>query len=268
MTSHLDNLIVAWKAFHTSQAPYVLEEDRPVLDQWDKKRSRKPSSSAYHPAQNWADYTNAPDFGAPHDSRLHTGLLPMPFMGNLSEAKIFILMLNPGVGPHDYFGEYKVPEYREALLANLRQDAHPDGFLFLDPKFSWHGGYRYWHSKLRTLIDEFSKRRRIPYGEARRTVQKAIAAIELVPYHSEHFAVPSSVTRDLRSAQLARSFAMELAARSDCLVVVTRQSREWNLNGIGPTENVVEYSASEARAAYLTPDSPGGRRILRFLEQA
>ncbi len=262
MTPHLGNLIAAWKAFPTTSPPYILDEDKSVLDRWASKHS------AYLAAKNWTDYTSDPDFGRPHDSRLHTGLLPMPFMGNLSEARIFILMLNPGVGPHDYFGEYQVPEYKAALLANLRQDAQPDGFLFLDPRFSWHGGYRYWHGKLRTLISEFSNRQKISYGEARRAVQKAIAAVELVPYHSEHFAVPRNVYGDLPSVKLAQSFAMELAGRNDCLVIVTRQSRDWNLNGLGTAKNVVHYSGSQARAAHLTPNSPGGSRILDFLEQA
>jgi hypothetical protein len=118
------------------------------------------------------------------------------------------------------------------------------------------------------LINEFSNRRQISYGEARRTVQKAIAAVELVPYHSENFAVPLRVYRDLRSVQLAQSFARELAGRNDCLVIVTRQSREWKLNELGPAKHVVHYTGSQSRAAHLTPDSPGGSRILDFLEQA
>ena len=42
-------------------------------------------------------------------------------MGDMLNASIYVLMLNPGLGPGDYF-EYKVPSFRQALLANLRQE--------------------------------------------------------------------------------------------------------------------------------------------------
>jgi hypothetical protein len=52
---------------------------------------------------------------------IHTGLLPMPFVGSLSRAKVFLLMLNPGLSPTDYFGEFEQPAYRGALRNNLFQ---------------------------------------------------------------------------------------------------------------------------------------------------
>ena len=44
----------------------------------------------------------------------------MPFVGDLQSADVFLVLLNPGLGPLDYYGEEKnEPGYREALLANL-----------------------------------------------------------------------------------------------------------------------------------------------------
>ncbi len=59
--------------------------------------------------------------------------------------------MNPGPGPHDYYGEYEVPKYRAALLANLKQGP-PTPFLFLDPQFAWHGGFDWWQEKLAKVI--------------------------------------------------------------------------------------------------------------------
>lgn len=44
-------------------------------------------------------------FGADVWSTFHIGLLPMPYMGNLKQARVSLCALNPGLGPHDYVGE-------------------------------------------------------------------------------------------------------------------------------------------------------------------
>jgi hypothetical protein len=67
-----------------------------------------------------------------------SGLLPQPFIGDLRLASIYVLSLNPGLQPSDYYGEYAVPEYRNAFLANLKQQFHEKAppFIFLDPHYS------------------------------------------------------------------------------------------------------------------------------------
>ena len=51
--------------------------------------------------------TRTPDFCKSDYKWLHLGLIPDPFMGDMLNASIYVLMLNPGLGPGDYF-EYKV----------------------------------------------------------------------------------------------------------------------------------------------------------------
>lgn len=163
---------------------------------------------------SWKAYALNPNFGEPEDGRFHVDLLPVPYSGDLARASVYVLLLNPGFGPHDYFAEYEVPAFREARIANLKQKP---GLQFhdLEPNFSWHGGFRYWHSRLSGLISAFAAKNHLPYGESRRFFATEIASIELVPYHSKTFAFPAKLLAKLRSVQLAQQFVLDvLAARA------------------------------------------------------
>lgn len=216
----------------------------------------------------WEAFAQCPSFGSP-DSRVHLGLLPTPFAGALDAASVVVLMLNPGLNPVDYFAEYRVPAFREAVLSNLRQPqnhaSHPN--LFLNPEFSWHSGFAYWHGKFRELIAKHAAAHSCSLAESLRVFSQSVAFLELYPYHSESFRLPHSVTSQLRSAKLAHSYAHEVllprARRGEVLLLVTRQARAW---GLIADPNVIVYSRGEARGAHLTPRSRGGEAILRRIE--
>ena len=254
----MHELLSAWKDFQPHQAPYILPGDESLLDE----------TKLYRRFKGWDGFIADPEFGTPGNSQLHLDLLPIPFIGNMKTASIFLLMLNPGFGPHDYFGEYRVPDYRSALLDNLKQ-ARGNSFLSLDPQFSWHRGFDYWHAKLKDVISDFAHQKGLPYGRARKFFQSRIAALELVPYHSVKFSVPTGVSNSLRSVRLARAFVQEellpRAKNGDCLLVVTRAAKHWQLSA---HRNVIIYGATEARSAHLSPNSRGGLAILKFLLQS
>ena len=90
----------------------ILDGDREALRQARSSRQAVINRS-------WRAAYRAGDFAAPGDNRLHLGLVPQPFIGDLRRASIFVLLLNPGLSPSDYYGEYQVPSFRRALLANL-----------------------------------------------------------------------------------------------------------------------------------------------------
>ncbi|HMO83878.1 MAG TPA: hypothetical protein PKC18_03050, partial [Lacipirellulaceae bacterium] len=167
------NLLSVWQRWTAEDPPYVLPEDLPVLDRLEAKIT-----------QNWAEARSSHDFGRPGDRRLHLGLLPHPFCGDVANASIYVLMLNPGIGFQDYYGEYDVPEYRDAVLANLRQEFPPGvlPFMFLDPRFAWHGGFGWWHGKLVRVIEKLSDAPQLPFADARAMLARRPASIEPVPY--------------------------------------------------------------------------------------
>jgi len=137
-------LLEEWAAWRERRAPYLLEADREILF-----REGRPSDAITN-ITSWRSAYIAEDFCKPGDRKLHLGLLPQPFCGDVRGASIYILALNPGLGPHDYFGEYKVPKFRRALLSALKQRVSGNHLKFhwLDPQFSWHGGFRWWHGRL------------------------------------------------------------------------------------------------------------------------
>ena len=245
---------------------YLLNEDRTILGKLPNNRSPIVRDS-------WTDVVGAPDFGAEDRTGFHLGLLPQPFMGDVKNAKIYVLTLNPGYSPTDYFGEYCVPEFREALLRNLRQDhtsqATPN--LFLDPQYAWSGGYGYWHTRLSGIIEKFATERRWSYAKARAKLGERLAIIELVPYHSASFG-PTGMLGKLKSVELAKDFVeqhvVKRVRRGEAIAIVVRQVRRWDEvlpKDLGEDDGLIRYRRGESIGAHLTPKTRGGRAILRYL---
>jgi hypothetical protein len=219
--------------------------------------------------RGWDAFAKDRSFGS-RDRRLHLGLVPQPFAGAVEAASIFVLMLNPGLSPVDYFAEYQVPAFGDAVVANLRQ-SHTNAMypnIFLNPEFSWHSGFAYWHGKFRELIATHSVSKECSHVESLRTFSRSVAFLELYPYHSESFHLPRALTSQLHSAKLARSYAHEVlvprAQRGETLLLVTRQASAWGLTA-GP--KVIVYSPGEARGAHMTPGSRGGEAILNHISE-
>jgi hypothetical protein len=249
-----------WATWAEKAAPYTLDSD---VEQLFQGRGRR-HIVTWH---SWEDAMTDPGFCAPSDSRLHLGLLPQPFFGNLRTATIYVLLLNPGLGPSDYYGEYKVAEYRRALLDNLKQRVHGGGpFLWLDPRFAWHGGFDWWHGKLAKVIERLAAAWDVPFSEARARLASELASIELLPYHSKNFRDRGGWLRNLPSVQLAQRFVTDFVLprvqRGDATLIITRKTSEW---GINEQQGVVIYRGGETRAAHLSPESRGGRAILNRL---
>ena len=255
------DLLREWARWKRNSPPFVLKGDRTVFDTAGNSR-------ATITIPRWRDYYEAPDFCAPKDHRLHLGLLPQPFFGDLRRASIYVLLLNPGLGPHDYYGEYAVPAFRKALLANLRQDFRRGSvpFLFLDPQFSWHGGFAWWHGKLAGVISSLATTWSVPFAAARFRIAHELACIELVPYHSSNFRDAGDWIARLKSVALARAFVHDVVVprvrRGRAIIIVTRQVKIWDLP---KHPRIVCYSNQEARAAHLSPESQGGKAILNHL---
>ncbi|HEY2826306.1 MAG TPA: hypothetical protein VGJ04_01800 [Pirellulales bacterium] len=250
--------LAEWSKWQPNEPPHQFPGDEDILAELGSKEKTRVFRS-------WEEYYQAPDFCEPGDTRLHLGLLPQPFIGNLRTAKVFVLMLNPGLNPNDYFAQYAQPGFRQAMLDNLAQ-RNVETFTFLDPQFAWCSGFRYWHSKFSKLIEALADNGGRSFSQARKEFSKWLATIELVPYHSRHFNIGSRYIKRMKSAELARSFVDEVviprAIAGECVIVVTRKVKQWD---IPAGSNVIIYNNAEAQAAYITPHSRGGARILQFL---
>jgi hypothetical protein len=104
-----EDLISAWRTVDVGSPPFRLEADAAILDEHC-------TIVTYGNDEYLSER-----FIFSYDSRLHLGLIPEPYSGKLSSAKIFILMLNPGLGPGDYYAQATSPEWRDLLGRNLHR---------------------------------------------------------------------------------------------------------------------------------------------------
>ncbi|MGE5504203.1 MAG: hypothetical protein ACM31L_07240 [Actinomycetota bacterium] len=254
-----DEIINFWRRLPTEAAPFVHPDDIPILS----------SSRAGHTSERPIDFDafiSSARFGGINDKKLHLSLLPIPYIGDIGRADIFILLLNPGFSPADYYAEYRHAGFRERAIRTIQQDSLEGAlpFYFLDPHLCWHPGFSWWEEKLRGIASTLATHRyQGRYDRALSELASRIAAVELVPYHSRFYGglpvdrLPSS----LAAIEFARNVLAPRAANNEILVIVTRQIRQW---GLPPSDGVVTYEGLE-RSASLGIMSPGGKAILRRL---
>lgn len=257
------DLLSAWQEWDADSPPYILKADADVLKSpgdvvtyrsWDEARQHFPETVK---------------------KRLHLGLLPGPFMGDMLNASIYVLTLHPGIDKYDYYAEYQKPDFRQVLQANLKQE-RLEGiipFTLLDPQFEWHPGFKYWHSrKLDKVILELAKGRGVRYEVARAELGEKLAVIQLFPYHSAEF---NYKWVSLPSVRLAGEFVRDIvvervrAKQAICIAVLGVKHWEKYLpKDLTEEQGVIRYDTTLARAASLNPNapkSPGGRAILCHL---
>ena len=173
------DLVPAWRTVDVdSYGPRILECDRKVL----KRRRRRELEICYTSWQDvLLDLSNCKD-----RKKLHLNRIPVPYVGDVSKASIFILTLNPGHELADYYFEFEDDAYRQALVNNLKQENLDPKFPFfyLNPRFSTTGGYSYWFPKFKEVITRLMVKCEITFDEAHSKLAKKIAVIQIVPYTS------------------------------------------------------------------------------------
>ncbi|MXZ03911.1 MAG: hypothetical protein F4Y88_09700 [Chloroflexi bacterium] len=263
-------LIEAWRNTRFRQPPYVFEADVPIIKSSPRAKDLGIIGKSCHEVEAHPDY-------CPEKS-IHFSLLPQPFNGDLLNAEVYVLTLNPGFACSDYDANYRNPRYRQALLDNIRQDQPKDvlPFYFLDPKFDCHGGYGYWFCKLRETITRISECTGMTFGDARNKLGRKLAVIEIFPYHSKRASGLGSLPRQLPSSKLAKQFVkchvLKKVERCEAIVIGLRQSDRarpdqlWSqvLGDRGECKGIHRYTSGQARRASfsLGAKGPGGRAIV------
>ncbi len=206
-------------------------------------------------------------FGSYSKTSLHINLLPIPYVGNLEKASIYVLMSNPGFSYGDYYAEDTNSTYKDALIRNIRQEfeATDFPFLFLNPSFAWHPGFRYWHNKFKGFIKVIRRELGCSYQEALRYLAERIACVELIPYHSENFS--AKIVKGLPSVEYMTDFVQSVlvrkAERGSATIIVARGGKYW---GLKQSKNILVYTRFETRAAHITPKTKKvGRPIAQKL---
>lgn len=219
----LQELIDGWETSISQGSPYMFPGDKETLQEANHKRF-------ICPCQSLDKFNLGKEFANRDDSKLHLELIPVPWVGDVRQASVFILSLNPGFDPLSYFSETR-QDLRDALLANVRQEKLDSEFPFmaLNPRFVWYSGFTYWESRLRSLVDKIKQSKSWDSNKALSLVAQEICVLQLVPYWSRNFDLPRSILSSLRSSSLVRDFAQQKAKESNALIVVARRSRDWGL---------------------------------------
>ena len=243
MNRFLSDLVNAWRQTPLRRPPFFLLEDKAIL-----------SNSFLHKFRNYKNFVNNPDFWTEQRDKLHTGLIPMPYSGDIKKAKIYVLALNPGFSPQDYYAETYDDELKRERIRELRQEKLDKDYPFhhLNPTYSWSSGWRYWHSRFDSIVKQLSEQKNMHYVRALKLFSRNVACLELVPYHSKNFYLPSKVVTSLQSVKLMKRFVQGYvwprAKRGRAIIIVTRRVRLWD---IPSHENVIQYSSGQARSAYF-----------------
>jgi hypothetical protein len=142
-----------------------------------------------------------------------TGLAPVPFVGDLKRAKVFLLMLNPG-----YYPCYEVDEVVNgpASWKNIMHEGDQTFWPLADVPIQ-NDFNRYWRRLMRPVADILG---------SYEPMLDRLAMCNLVPYRSPHFKYEGLF--DAESSALMQSFVREeLSKREDPLVIVARRPRIW-----------------------------------------
>lgn len=259
-------LVDFWRCMPLEGPPFVHPCDREALVQYA-------ALSLSDVPTGFGAFVESRRFHPAHDSQLHLGLLPVPYIGDIAGADVVLLLLNPGFNLADYWAEEHGPGFRERHIDNLlqvRRDAEFP-FHFLDPRFCWHPGYAWWERRLRPVVLQMAKLRDKGYLDALQEVSRRVAAIELIPYHSKSFsnrALAKALPSTEAAVNYVRNVLLPQAKKGGRkTVIVMRQAERWGIadSAVDHVGHVIVMDTRHARGLPLGSEHPAGRAILARL---
>lgn len=224
---------------------------------------------SYHVTyQTLEEYVKSENFGKKKDTKLHLGLLPNPYIGDIKNSKIFILSLNPGLNPADYVQE-RTKEFQERYWNNICQNGENKfPFIYLDPFICSHPGYSYWNKKFKDFLKEIQKSKQCLWIEAQQHLSKHISTLELIPYHSQSFYLPEKkIMQNLQSLKDIKQYVHDeivpKAINNEAIIIATRQIMRWNLP---ENENIIQFGEkTQARRFYIGKEFKYFNKILNLI---
>jgi hypothetical protein len=210
------------------EGPFVLEIDREAIECYNDKK-RKP------------------------DQKIDTLLIPEPFIGNPRSAKLVLLSLNPGREEKDAEA-HAIPEFREAMLRNLRHQRQKYPFYPLNPAFERTPCAKYWRRITRELLD----------GIDHRAAGEKLLAIDWFPYHSNKSGLPKKPKQFLcESQRYSCQLAKEMVGKG-ALMVLLRSKDHWGICEEGLSKLPLPKSRQNP---VITPNN-FGEDVFRQMRQA
>lgn len=179
--------------YYSLDAKYICEEDEAIIEEFNNEKNRK------------------------EEHKFITNILPAPFDGDIFNAKIFILTLNPGfkeeVNHHLYeiLNDNARKEIAEYSIENLRLQGKK-----INPTVAvtFIGG-RYWKNKTKEIIEKHGFK------------EEEIAIIQHIGYHSKEFC-DSRKLEKLKSVEFIKALIeFIIVNRTDYCFILSRREKFW-----------------------------------------
>lgn len=138
-------------------------------------------------------------------------VIPEPFVGDVFSSSVVILLLNPGLDETNDPKVHADPEFRDALISNMKHKRTDYPFYFFNPVFRDTPGSQYWRGKTKQLREIFDDS----------TLARNLAAIEWFPYKSKKYG-SCTVPSQQYSFQLVKD-----AIQRKATIVVARSKAKW-----------------------------------------
>jgi len=149
------------------------------------------------------------------EHKIQTQLIPDPFFGN-KDAKVILLMLNPGFGGKEVNDYKEINNFEEILLNNLKHANTQRHFFSLNETFAKSEAFKYWSPKVKELNTlKFDNN----------FLSEKIFCINLFPYHSEKYKKLKGEL--LESQKYALYLLNEAIKKDDSLIISMRSYAPW-----------------------------------------
>ncbi len=145
-------------------------------------------------------------------TKLRIDSIPDHFIGDVFNAKVIALLLNPGHADSDLVWQANFA-FRECMFKNLLHKEMTYPFYPLDPRFKDSGAGRWWFSKLSPILKNVALEK----------VSKKFAAVEWFPYHSVSF----KASKVIFPSQTYGFTLVQKAIDSGKIIVVMRSLKLW-----------------------------------------
>lgn len=219
-------------------------------DDLKKFWSRLPAGENVHPDDR------AVLASRPH--QLQTEVVPGPWYFNLDNARLFILMANPGrVDGRDLDEFYGHGQPLDTLWRRKLAGENIEREMLEVNARHQLAGHRWFLERLRGTIEGHS------------AILDTVCVLNLVPYRSTGVPDYRSVVKHLPSVEVVKTLVhqeiLPRARAGQVMLVAARDVENWGLKGEPETDTVC--IGGVARGGHLTPNSKHGPAIRAFLSR-
>jgi len=182
-----------------------------------------------------------------NDYELKLNVMPGPYTGDLLNARVYLLALNPGYDENDVLF---TNNYKNKIIDNLLHIFDDYPFMILNPQYKESAGAKWWLNKLSHLINNFGLE----------NVANKVCNIEYFPYHSKKY---KHLNLKLPSQEYSFSFVKK-AIIENKKIIIMRSEKIW-YNAIPELENYEnKYVLNSSQNVIISPKNLGIEMIYYF----